>query len=178
MAPLTELIEIGFTWDGHSIPREERTFVTLEPTREGLTILVEAPYHGDPAPDGPVGSFPGLWNHEVVEVFVSGLAPAGKPIPYLEIELSPHGHHLVLDLQGVRNVLLTREDLPYEVEILGDRWFGRANVPWNWLPSRPNRFNVYGIHGVGDARRYLAMTPVPGPTPDFHRLERFSLWPF
>jgi hypothetical protein len=178
MAPLSELVEIGFTWDGRSIPREERAFVTLVPTPEGLELEVEAPFHGDPPPAGPPGHHDALWEHEVVEVFVSGLAPAGKPTPYLEIELSPHGHHLVLDLLGVRNVLFTREELPYEATITGNRWAGRALVPWSWLPSRPNRFNVYAIHGQGDARRYLAMTPVPGPQPDFHRLVRFSPWPF
>lgn len=178
MASLSELVEIGFTWDGAVADASERAFVTLQPESRGLRITVEAPYHGDPAPDGPVGSFDGLWNHEVVEVFVSGLAPAGRPTPYLEIELSPHGHHLVLDLLGVRNPLMTREDLPYEAVIHGARWEGVATVPWNWLPTRPNRFNAYAIHGLADARRYLAMTPVPGPQPDFHRLERFSPWPF
>ena len=178
MAPLSELVEVGFTWDGAIAPREERVFVTLEPTRGGLALTVEAPFHGDPPPDGPVGSFDGLWNHEVVEVFVSGLAPAGAPVPYLEVELSPHGHHLVIDLYGVRNPLRIREDLPYEAKILGGRWQGEALIPWTWLPARPNRFNVYAIHGEGEGRRYLAMTPVPGPKPDFHRLDRFLRWPF
>lgn len=174
----SELVEVGFTWDGQIAPREERAFVTLEATRGGLRITVEAPYHGDPAPAAPVGSTDGLWTHEVVEVFVTGLAPAGQPVPYLEVELSPHGHHLVLDLIGVRNPLRTREDLPYEARILGSRWQGVALVPWTWLPARPNRFNVYAIHGEGEARRHLAMAPVPGLAPDFHRLDRFVPWPF
>ena len=33
--------------------------------------------------------------------------------------------------------------------------------------------NAFAIHGVGPQRRYLACTPVPGPQPDFHRLEVF-----
>ncbi|MCB9670228.1 MAG: hypothetical protein H6736_22945 [Alphaproteobacteria bacterium] len=178
MAALSELVEVGFTWDGQLAPREERAFVTLERQRGGLHLTVEAPYHGDPAPDAPVGSTDGLWNHEVVEVFVTGLAPAGQPVPYLEVELSPHGHHLVLDLLGVRQRIRTREELDYRATLLGTRWCGEAFVPWQWLPSRPNRFNVYAIHGEGERRRYLAMTPVPGPQPDFHRLERFTAWPF
>ncbi len=39
------------------------------------------------------------------------------------------------------------------------------------------RANLYAIHGVGTARRHLAMTPVPGEAPDFHRLEYFARLP-
>jgi hypothetical protein len=42
------------------------------------------------------------------------------------------------------------------------------------VPEGPWRFNAYAIHGVGAARRYLAHFPVPGPRPDFHRLECFG----
>ncbi len=178
MATMSELVEVGFTWDGRSIPAEERTFVTLERLPDGLGLIVEAPFYGDPAPAGPAGSTDRLWEHEVVELFVSGLAPAGRPVPYLEVELSPHGHHLVLDLLGVRNPIRTREELEYRATIHDDRWRGEARIPWHWLPARPNRYNVYAIHGRGTERRFLAMAPVPGPAPDFHRLDRFVRWPF
>jgi hypothetical protein len=41
------------------------------------------------------------------------------------------------------------------------------------LPPPPHRINAYAIHGQGTARRYLALHPVLGDEPDFHRLECF-----
>lgn len=172
----TVLAEIGFTWDGIPISDDERVRLVIQKTGEALEIVVEAPYHGDPPPPGEPGPTPALWEHEVVEVFLTGLAPAGHPTPYLEVELSPHGHHLVLDLHGVRNPIREQLEIRYTASIDGDRWRGEALIPWKYLPARPNRFNCYAIHGT-EPRRYLAMTPVPGPQPDFHRLERFTALP-
>lgn len=168
------IAEIGFTWDGTPIGDDERVRVVLTRQGEVLEIVVEAPFHADPAPTAPPGPTPALWEHEVVEIFLSGLAPAGHPVPYLEIELSPHGNHLVLDLHGVRNPLRSELEIGYEAQRLGEHWRGVAKVPWRYLPARVNRFNCYAIHGQGDARRYLAMSPVPGPQPDFHRLQHFA----
>ena len=183
----SHIAEVGFTWDGTPIPADERARVTLQPPgaaggRAGmLTLQVEAPYFGDPAPESPPGRTDladALWENEVVELFVTGLAPAGEPTPYLEIELGPHGHYLALQLSGVRHPVASGLALDWRVQLEQDRWRGVAEVPLALLPPRPSRFNVYAIHGVGAARRYLAMTPVPGPQPDFHRLELFSPWPF
>ena len=171
------LAETGFTWDGIPIGDDERVRWVLQRMDDELEIVVQAPYHGDPPPPGEPGPTDALWEHEVVEVFLTGLAPAGRPVPYLEIELSPHGHHLVLDLHGVRNPVRTGLDIDYQATITGDRWRGEARIPWRYLPARLNRFNCYAIHGAGAARRYLAMAPVPGPQPDFHRLELFASWP-
>ena len=178
METVSAIVDVGFTWDGAPIGDDERVRLTLQPDRDVLVVSIEAPFHDDPAPDGPPGPTPGLWDYEVVELFVTGLAPAGKPTPYLEVELGPHGHHLVLDLMGVRNPIRTGIPIGYEAQIDGDRWVGQARIPWRLLPARPARFNAYAIHGPADARRYLAMTPVPGRQPDFHRLSFFSPWPF
>jgi hypothetical protein len=177
METLSAIVEVGFTWDGTPVGPDERVFLTLQPERDVLAVEIEAPLHGDPIPDHEPGPTPGLWDYEVVELFVAGLAPRGKPTPYLEIELGPHGHHLVLDLMGVRNPIRTELPIEYVVRRHGSRWHGSARIPWRMLPARPARFNAYAIHGVGDARRYLAMTPVPGKGPDFHRLQHFSPWP-
>jgi hypothetical protein len=185
--PKSHIAEIGFTWDGRPIPARERARLTLQPPGSSggapdvLTVQVEAPYFGDPpppGPPGPTGLDDALWEHEVVELFVSGLAPAGEPTPYLEVELSPHGHTLVLQLAGVRNPVVAGLAIDWRATITGDRWRGTAAIPTSMLPIRPARYNAYAIHGVGEGRRYLAMTPVPGPLPDFHRLECFSPWPF
>ncbi|MCB9673531.1 MAG: hypothetical protein H6737_00350 [Alphaproteobacteria bacterium] len=177
METLSAIVEVGFTWDGAPVQADERVRITLQPERDALLVEVEAPFHGDPAPGAEPGPTAGLWDYEVVELFVAGLAPRGKPTPYLEIELGPWGHHLVLDLMGVRNPIRTEIPIEYVARRLGSRWHGSARIPWRMLPARPARFNAYAIHGLGEGRRYLAMTPVPGPHPDFHRLHCFSPWP-
>jgi hypothetical protein len=102
----------------------------------------------------------------VVELFLAG--PGDR---YLEIELGPGGHHLVLLLGGVRKVVQEQLPLDFHVQHANGRWSGRAWLPAGWLPEGPWRTNAYAIHGLGAERRYLAAFPVPGEAPDFHRLE-------
>jgi len=170
------LLEVGALWDGSPCRADERVRLVLQFDPDGWRVHVDAPFHGDPAPEEPPGPLMGLWNYEVVELFVVGLAPADKPVPYTEIELGPHGHHLVLKLEGVRNPVKTELPLAFTADVRGRRWHGEALLPFHLLPARPVRMNAYAIHGQGDDRRYLAMTAVPGDTPDFHRLECFGKW--
>ncbi len=164
------MVQLGIarTWDGADAAPGERAVVTLEDAGERLRIAVDAPFHGDPAPPDPPGATWALWEHEVVELFVLG--PGGR---YTEIELGPHGHHLVLQLEGRRKVVRRKLPLTWQPRIEGARWTGLAWLERALLPPGPHRINAYAIHGVGEARRYLAWTPVPGPAPDFHRLEAF-----
>lgn len=139
----------------------------------GLRITVDAPYHGDPPPAGPPGPTDGLWDFEVVELFVVGAADdEGRP-RYTEIELSPHGHHLVLELAGERNIVRRLLPLEYRAVVDGKRWSGEAILEGRFLPPPPYRGNAFAIHGRGAGRRYLAATPVPGERPDFHRVTCF-----
>ena len=108
--------------------------------------------------------------HEVVEVFVLG--PGER---YTEIELGPHGHHLVLRLHGARRPVESGIAIDYVAVHRGPRWRGMARVPVGALPPRPWRLNAYAIHGVGAARRYLVATPLGGDAPDFHRLDAFAI---
>ena len=145
--------------------------MVVERGSSGLTMRIDAPYHGDPAPAGPAGPTPALWNHEVVELFVLG--PDDR---YTEVELGPSGHHLVLTLDGYRNTTADRLPLVFESRIMGDRWQGEAHLAAEHLPPRPWRLNAYAIHGTQTDRRHLAAWPVPGPAPDFHRLAFFQPW--
>ena len=104
----------------------------------------------------------------MVEVFI-----VGPDAVYTEVELSPHGLHLVLQLQGVRQPVASGLPLEFTAAIEGDRWMGEARLARDLLPPAPHRVNAYAIHGEGDARRYLAAHPVPGPAPDFHRIHLF-----
>ena len=85
------VIEVDTLWNGDPAQPGEAVRITLRDGGPHLLLLIDAPYHGDPAPDGPPGVFWKLWEHEVVELFVLGLADR-----YLEVEVGPHGHHLSL----------------------------------------------------------------------------------
>ena len=111
-----------------------------------------------------------LWDFEVVELFVVG--PGAEPL-YTEIELGPHGHHLLLLLRGVRKIVAMGLPLAYRAHIEGTTWRAQALLPRQLLPPPPHRLNAFAIDGVGRERRYLATHPVPGPEPDFHRLHLF-----
>jgi hypothetical protein len=160
-------LPIRSTWDGQPIGADEACAVSIGIEGGVLRGEIEAPLHGDPPPPGRAGRLPGLWDYEVVEVFVAG--PGER---YVEVEVSPHGHHLALRLVGVRHVVDDALPLSLSVERSGARWRAR----WELLaplPTGPLRANAYSIHGSGAARRYLAHRALPGPKPDFHQPARF-----
>ena len=169
--PAGELI-VASTWDGEPIGAGEQVRVRLRLTAHELRIAVSAPFHGDPPPRGEPRSTPRLWEHEVVELFVASEA-AGDAVPYTEVELSPWGHHLVLRLHGIRRVVAAGLPLTFRTRRRGGRWLGFAHLDRELLPPPPWRANAFAIHGDGDARRYLAATPLPGERPDFHQPARF-----
>ena len=63
---------IGRTWDGELVAADERVHVSLLLGDQALIVNIDAPFHDDPPPPGPAGSFEGLWDFEVVEVFLLG----------------------------------------------------------------------------------------------------------
>jgi len=165
-------VAVASTWDGRPVKDDEIARVSILLDERGLLLEIDAPYHGDPAPDGPPGPTPGLWEFEVVEVFVLG--PQER---YTEVEIGPHGHHLVLRLEGRRNAVATKLPLDLSTTIADRRWTATARLAREHLPPAPHRFNAYAIHGAADARRYLAWRPPGGDAPDFHRLEVFTALP-
>lgn len=94
-------LKIECTWDGFPV-RHEPGCVRLNPCDQRVKMEVSAPLFNDPPP--PLGEpgkpFSELWNYEVVEAF--SLNDTTKQ--HLEVELCPHGQHLVLLLAGRRNV--------------------------------------------------------------------------
>lgn len=165
-------LPIETTWDGAPALAAERVQTWLERAPTGLLFSLDAPLHGDPPPQAPPGPTWALWEHEVVELFVLG----GRE-RYTELELGPHGHHLLLRLEGVRRVV--ERMLPLDVHFSRSfgRWQARALLPWALLPTPPWRANAFAIHGLGPSRRYLAAFPTGGAQPDFHRLEAFRPLP-
>lgn len=178
---MTEL-RIAQTWDGAPLGPDEIVTLRLDIDGDALIVEVDAPFHGDPAPDGPPGPRWGLWEHEVVELFVAGPDACGRPPSYTEIELGPHGHHLVIQLVGVRNPVARELPIRHDARIANGRWTGRAVVPLAMLPvGAPTgslataawAVNATAIHGTGEGRRYLTWAPLGGPKPDFHQLGCF-----
>ena len=109
----------------------------------------------------------------MVELFV--VAPEER---YTEIELSPHGHHWVLRLEGIRTNVETGIAIDWRPRIEGGRYRGTAVVAREHLPEGARWCNAFRISGPAGQRRYRALTPVPGEKPDFHRLHQFGPWPF
>lgn len=159
-------LDITHDWCGKPLPRKEHVEVSLRTTSGGAEITIRAPFYGDPEPNGPVGALDGLWEFEVVEVFIAGLA---SPIPYTEIEMAPSGHHLVLTLQGVRQPTATCLPLEFRASVHSEHWEGTATIDARFLPPHPWHVNATAIHGVGEERKYASAVPLPGTTPDFHQ---------
>lgn len=160
-------LDINRNWDGSPGPGAAPT-LQLQ-LRDVLSVRVDAPFHGDPPPELPPGPCPRLWEHEVVELFLLGAGDC-----YLEIELGPHEHHLVLQLEGRRHVVRSGLPIAFQARRSGARWQGEAQLPLAYLPEGLRALNAYAIFGPAGARQHLCYVPVPGPAPDFHRLECFA----
>ena len=110
-------LDVAWTWDGAALGDDERVAVRAELSVTALIFSVDAAFHGNPPPAGPPGPTDGLWEHEVVELFLVG---AGER--YLEVEVGPAGRFLVLQLHGARNAVARL--LPADVRVArqGARW--------------------------------------------------------
>lgn len=172
-------LSIDRFWDGPALPDAAHASISLRRSGHGaeVLLLLDAPFHGDPPPAGPAGSTERLWESEVVELFI-----AGDDGRYLEVELGPGGHHLVLSLSGTRRIVVAGMPLDYRVRRLPEgRFEGVARLPAAYLPDGALTANAYAIHAGGCGREghrcYHAHAPVPGPEPDFHQLDRFVQLP-
>jgi len=159
-------IQINQLCDGAPAAKGEHTTITLVAQADALQVHVDAPYHGDPVPLHPPGPTPRLWEHEVVELFLFG-----TDAHYLELELGPGGHYLVLQLHGIRHIVARVDNLEFpRPRLHGKRWLGMATVPTSLLPDGLGHVNAHAIHGQATKRRYLSAFSGPG-APDFHRPE-------
>ena len=91
------VLVVDHTWDGQPLPEPDCARFTLTLDEAHLLVQVDAPFRDDPPPRAPPGPTDRLWEYEVAELFL-----LGDDQRYLEIELGPHGHHLVLELRGPR----------------------------------------------------------------------------
>jgi len=149
-----------------------------------LVVTVDAPYFNDPKPLGKefLLNFEGLWKFEVVEVFIKG-----RSDKYVEFEMGPHGHYLILACDGYRQCFNRGiEPISYSASIAGTRWTGRLVCPVHLVPpptdisTMPYTYNAYAIHNRGVERVYCTAF-VPNRSeeneylePDFHKLEVYQ----
>ena len=124
------------------------------------------------SPPNPTGSTWELWNYEVVEIFL-----VGANGHYLEAEFGPHGHHLLLKLDGPRQIAEKELPIPYNPNIQDKMWFADVRIPYKYLPKTTTHFNLFAIHGAGPKRVYQCYHPLPADKPDFHQPHRFPPFP-
>lgn len=167
------VLTVDRLWDGRAALPVEIVRFHLQEAPAGLGVHVLAPDHGDPRPAAPPGFCDGLWNYEVVELFVGGDSDT-----YFELELGPHGHHLALTLAGHHRERVANHTLSVSTTRTNTWWRASCTVPMEMLPPRPWTMNAHAIHGVGPERRCLSFTPQPASDdrPDFHRRSLFRAW--
>ena len=160
---------VGHRWHGEPLCETQVATVRAQLEKGSLVVEVDAPGPEDPPPAQGEGRCPGLWSHEVVELFL-----LGEDGRYLEVELGPHGHYLILELRSYRDCERDdREATAMSFAREGQRWRARVEVDAAACPAGPLRANAYAIRGQGDARIYCAAFPGDG-APDFHRLSLFQ----
>jgi hypothetical protein len=163
-------LPIAMTWDGKPLEPAERAHVRVARVGQEFTIAIQAPFHDDEPPARAQGSCPGLWSYEVVECFL-----VGEDERYLEVELGPHGHYLLLSLHGARNIVRQGMPAAYQAQIDRQRarWRGLITIAEELVPLPIRRVNAFALHGPTPQRRYLCFSPLPGERADFHQIERF-----
>ena len=65
-------IEIRRAWDGTDGAPGEAVRLEILAGSDVWEVRVDAPDHGDPPPPAPPGRLDGLWEFEVVELFLVG----------------------------------------------------------------------------------------------------------
>lgn len=118
----------------------------------------------------------GLWNKDVVEVFLQLRShPDDIQAPYLELQISPLNQPFALIIQEPRKIYHAPKilDLIHEVSVDGKVWTAAMKVQ---LPAELRGELVYGGFFAcldQEPREYYALEPNPEFTPDFHRPELF-----
>ncbi len=178
-------IKIDQTWAGLALSESEQIKIEIDfQSEQRLSIQLQAPYHRNPPPNCPKGATWGLWQFEVVEVFL-----VWDQDRYLEIEMGPHGHHLILGLDGIRQIRQAFVPVVYQSQIEGDHWqalllldLGHqalkdsfvGQFKWQSMKS----VNAFAIHQPLEKpldRRYCVAFDVAkiNEHPNFHCIDRF-----
>lgn len=157
-------IEITKQWNGEELKRTDLfAHVELEETTNGMRFTASSPWRSDMrVPLRPSGRLDGLWDYDVVELFL-----VGEDGTYLEVELGAAGHYLVLAFDRVRHRSNEFIDRPFEVSHKRENgwWTASIEIPKDVLPAPIKKFNAFMIAGG----MFLAYHPTPGTEPNFHQ---------
>ena len=168
----TEHVEVGFGLAG------DRLRVRFEVQSNGL--------HLHPDLEGP-GPHWGLWDWDVVELFLHVGSSEGAAVPYYEFQVSPLGQTFELLIRQPRKDTDTR----FRSGFLSGAWIledenGRARwEAWMEIPLRPlgwtgqvaslrgGAFAILGDGAVLGPKRFWSLFLQPQKTPDFHLPDQF-----
>lgn len=139
-------------------------------------------------PPAAVGFLDGLWEWDVVELFLRPAQPTpASGLAYVEMEVGAGGHWLGLAFAGVRQRARELRDLaPLVVsEAAGGRWRGRAEIPLVTIVSLVGEEPWCGLVAAclggpgetgpaGKARACLTWPALPGAEPDFHQPQAWA----
>jgi alpha-galactosidase len=123
-----------------------------------------------------------LWDRDVAEVFLQ--TDPGQPSRYLELEVSPNGMWIDLDIspEGKSN---PRSGMKSQVAIAESEklWTATIALPTSALgqrfdPDSKWRVNFFRVEGAAEPRFYSCWRPTYTPQPNFHVPEAFGVLRF
>ncbi len=165
------MIHLTQLWNGEPVPRGHggRAALTLDAGLLALSWDLALP--DEPRlPDAPEGFVHGLWEHDVIELFLCSRSNPGR---YLELEFGPGGHWLALAFSGIREGATELSELDPELrnEVQPGRWRGRAALPIALVAKHagPAPWKALVATVTGEARVHACWPRVPGQAPDFHQ---------
>jgi len=152
--------------------------------REGLSFVLDftvhkrnaIPWHTDPVFTQDWGKNWGLWNKDVMEVFLQlRQNPNDLKAPYLEIQVSPLNQPFALIIVEPRKTFHAPKILNFHsrVSLEDKNWTGRIELT---LPNELKGSLLYGgcYSCLSEGpREFYALEPNPEANPDFHRPELF-----
>jgi hypothetical protein len=168
---------------GRPLP-DARTEIKSRWTPNNLYFLFISHYESlyprpNPTPEKEVW---GLWDYDVVEVFI------GHDLEninlYKEFEISPDGEFIDLDVdrkrKGKEVDWLWNSGMKYKTRI--DRnhkvWFCEMQIPWRTIDTRVPiagnelKLNLYRIEGGPKNRKYIVWSQIDNPS--YHTPEKFG----
>jgi alpha-galactosidase len=167
-------------WQGYRTDPTRETEVRLLWTPETLFLKFRARFREITVfPDAePSGRRDHLWDRDVAEVFLQ--PDSSDPLRYKELEVSPNGMWIDLDLShGQRSDL--QSGLRRRVHLNDDTrtWIAELAIPMKSLtpsfdPTAIWRANFFRVEGPAEPRFYSAWQPTRTPEPNFHIPEAFG----
>jgi alpha-galactosidase len=175
-----EPIAFCHDWQGRNHDPQRQTEARLLWNRHSLFVRFCCGYRTiDVFPDaGEDGRRDGLWDRDVVEVFLQPDRFGEKY--YKEFEVSPHGQWLDLDItpQGLRHIASGMRSRVKLDESAG-LWTAEIAIPFaavaaSFDSSQLWRVNFFRCEGLDPQRFYSAWQPTETETPNFHVPQKFG----